>query len=206
MLRHPPTIVVSIKDVVQPHRLRYTRTHICYKHTPAAEPVRSPCLLHAGWLRWPLCCRSPVWARVDTRTRNMWGWPEPYVYGVYTVLLQRGLTEARNGQVFIRSLTYTPRNHQIYGHIRCVHTALAYPRNMKHGSSSSLCTHSSVSVCSVFVCVCTVACAIVCESVCVCECKCVCVCLWLPALAFQGRRSMALLFSYQAIHQAQAAN
>ena len=52
---------------------------------------------------------------------NVWdsvfpGWPEPYIFGVYTVLLAG--------------------NHQIYGHIRCIYMVLAVTGCGWHGSSS----------------------------------------------------------------------
>ena len=37
----------------------------------------------------------------------MYGWPEPYIYGVYTVFWQG--------------------NYHIYGHIQCIYTVLANP-------------------------------------------------------------------------------
>jgi hypothetical protein len=47
--------------------------------------------------------------------RNVQGWPEPYIYTVYIWYFWQG-------------------NHQIYGHIRCLHTVLANP--LSFGSDS----------------------------------------------------------------------
>jgi len=112
------------------HTHAHTETHT-YTHTHTHTHICLMCILHAHMLQASSTHASSLVVRQALGGLYVWGWPEPYIYGVYTVYLAGNSPYIRSytvyiygsGQPYVCDLVF---KHPCVGVARAIHIQCIY--------------------------------------------------------------------------------